>query len=217
MQRSFDPEVLDGDTAPAELVERAHRGLSLTHRLLGNHAAIIRALTRNPFPIRRVLDVGCGHGGLLLHVERRLGVEGVGMDLRPIRSSASPRPILRGDAVRDPLPVADVAVSVYLAHHLSDDQLAALILNVGRSCRRFVILDLVRHHLPLALFRTFAPLFLPGVNISDGCLSIRRAYTPGEFRALIGRALAGTGAAFSHTVAPLYIRQVADITYPSRG
>jgi len=215
MQRSFDAEVLDGDAAPAELVERAHRGLSLAHSLLGNKAAIVRALVRDPVPVRRVLDVGCGHGSLLLHVERRLGVEGVGMDLRAIRSGASPRSILRGDAVRDRLPMADVAVSVCLAHHLRDDQLVALVRNVGRSCRRFVILDLVRHRLPLALFRTFAPLFLPGVNVSDGCLSIRRAYTPGEFRTLIGRALAGTGATFSHTVAPLYIRQVVDITYRS--
>ena len=54
---------------------------------------------------------------------------------------------------------------------------------------------------------------LPRVNVLDGRQSIRRAYTPEEFRALIARAVAGTGAKFRHTVAPLWIRQMADIRY----
>ena len=111
----------------------------------------------------------------------------------------------------DALPRADVAMSVCLAHHLTDDQFVALIRNVGRSCPRFIILDLVRSPLPLALFRVVAPLVLPPVNVADGALSIRRAFTAAEFRALVSRAL--NGAPFRHTVAPLNIRQIADITY----
>ena len=88
-----------------------------------------------------------------------------------------------------------------------------MIRNVGRACRRFVILDLVRHRVPLALFTAFAPLCLPRVNVLDGRQSIRRAYTPEEFRALIARALSGTGGSFRHSVSPLWIRQTADIRY----
>jgi len=51
------------------------------------------------------------------------------------------------------------------------------------------------------------------VNVLDGRQSIRRAYTPEEFRASIAQAVAGTGAKFRHTVAPLWIRQIADIRY----
>jgi hypothetical protein len=98
-------------------------------------------------------------------------------------------------------------------HHLRDEEFVEMIANVGRSCRRFVILDLVRHPAPLALFSVFAPLCLPKVNVLDGRQSIRRAYTPEEFRRLITRALAGTGASFRHSVAPLWIRQMADICY----
>jgi hypothetical protein len=66
---------------------------------------------------------------------------------------------------------------------------------------------------PLALFSAFGPLCLPRVNVLDGRQSIRRAYTPVEFRALIARAVAGTRGSFRHTVAPLWIRQMADIRY----
>jgi 2-polyprenyl-3-methyl-5-hydroxy-6-metoxy-1,4-benzoquinol methylase len=209
MQRSFDSEILDGDGVPPDVVARAHRGLRLTHTLLGNRAAILRALRRDGPPIRRVLDVGCGHGAMLTDIQARLGVDVIGADLKP--PADSPVTIVRADVTRDPLPEADVAISICLVHHLTDEQVVALIRNVGRSCRRFIILDLVRSRIPLTLFRIAAPLVLPPVNVSDGALSIRRAFTPVEFRALVGRALGDRP--FRHTVAPLSIRQMADITF----
>ena len=213
MQRSFEEEILDGDGLPPEVLERAHRSLSKTHSLLGNHAAILRALRCDGKATRRVLDLGCGHGGLLEKVRRQMGAEVLGVDLRPPEGGLREFPILELDAVREALPRADVAVSVCLVHHLRDDEFIEMIRNVGRACQRFVILDLVRHRVPLALFTAFAPLCLPRVNVLDGRQSIRRAYTPEEFRTLIARALSGTGGSFRHSVAPLWIRQTADIRY----
>jgi len=213
MQRSFEEEILDGGGLPPEVMARAHRGLSLTHSLLGNHAAILRALRLDAKASRRVLDIGCGHGGLLEKVRREMGVEVMGVDLRPPDGGASEFPILKLDAVREALPRADVAVSVCLVHHLRDEEFVEMIRNVGRTCRRFVILDLVRHRVPLVLFSAVAPLFLPRVNVLDGRQSIRRAYTPEEFRGLISQAVTGTGGSFRHTVAPFWIRQMADIRY----
>ena len=212
MQRSFEEEILDVGGLLPEVLERAHRRLSQTHSLLGNHAAILRAL-RCDGTARRVLDIGCGHGGLLKKVRRQMGVEVLGVDLRPPEGGAGEFPILKLDAVREALPRADVAVSVCLVHHLRDEEFVEMIRNVGRACRRFVILDLVRHRVPLALFTAFAPLCLPRVNVLDGRQSIRRAYTPEEFRALIAQAVSGTGGSFRHSVAPLWIRQMADIRY----
>lgn len=211
MQRSFEPEILDGDGVPPDIVERAHRGLRLTHTLLGNRAAILRALRRHGPPIRRVLDVGCGHGAMLADIRTRLHLDVIGADLKP--PSQASVPIVQADVTRDPLPRADVAISICLVHHLTDDQVVDLIRNVGRSCRRFIILDLVRSRLPLTLFRIAAPIVLPPVNVADGLQSIRRAYTPHEFRALVTRAIGG--GSFRHTVAPFNIRQMADITYVS--
>ena len=212
MQRSFEEEILDGGGLLPEVLERAHRRLSQTHSLLGNHAAILRAL-RCDGAVRRVLDIGCGHGGLLEKVRRQIGAEVLGVDLRPPERGVGEFPILKLDAVREVLPRADVAVCVCLVHHLRDEDFVQMIRNVGRTCRRFVILDLVRHRVPLVLFSAVAPLCLPTVNVLDGRQSIRRAYTPEEFRASIAQAVAGTGAKFRHTVAPLWIRQIADIRY----
>lgn len=213
MQRSFEREILDGGGVSPETRVRAHRALSLTHKILGNHAAILRALRRDGQPVLRVLDIGCGHGGLMEKMRRQLGVEVLGVDLQPPAGGEREFPILKLDAARDVLPRADVAVSVCMVHHLRDEEFIEMIRNVGRSCRRFVILDLVRHRVPLALFSAFAPPFLPKVNVLDGRQSIRRAYTAAEFRVLIARAVSKTGGRFRHVVAPFWIRQMADIYY----
>jgi hypothetical protein len=123
------------------------------------------------------------------------------------------QPIIQANAARDPLPPADVANATHLAHHLTDQELIQMIANVGRSCRRFILLDLVRDPLPLNLFRIFIAPFLSPIAASDGQTSVRRAYTPAELTATVTNALSGTKATFHHSVAPFSIRQVVDISY----
>jgi len=212
IERSTAAEILEDPHLPDHVVAHAYRDLDRTHRWLGNTAAILRLLRHGPFPVRSVLDIGCGHGALLGHVRRRMGVDVVGFDLRPAPASV-PVPILTGNAIVDPLPAADVAVAVCLVHHLTEGDFIRLVHNVARSCRRFIVLDLVRHRLPLVLFRTFLGPFLYPLNVVDGVTSLRRSYTPQEMRRVIGTALRDTGGRVRHTVAPLYIRQVADISW----
>jgi SAM-dependent methyltransferase len=211
MERSFEPEILDGNSVPEELAARAYRELTAIHRVLGDTRYLVRALRRDPLPIRRVIDIGCGGGGILEQVTRALGVEGIGVDISPPETGSCR--ILEADAVRDRLPEADVAFSVHVAHHLSDVELVQMIQNVGRCCRRFILLDVVRGWVPLALFRTFVAPFVSPITAADGRTSIRRAYTPGELSAVAAHALAGTNARFRHFVAPLGVRQVVDISY----
>ena len=213
IERCYSREIIDSPDLPGEVMCDVHRDLTRTHRWLGNTGAIIAALKRDPLPVRSVLDIGCGDGGLLIEIRRRLRAEVIGVDLRPPSSAAGPVPILQVNAVRAPLPSSDVAVAVCVAHHLSDSDSIELIRNVGRYCRRFIILDLVRHRLPLTLFRVAVGPLVHPVNAHDGCRSIRRSYTPGEFRTLVTRALEGLSAQFRHSVAPFYTRQMADITY----
>jgi SAM-dependent methyltransferase len=212
MDRQDVDELLDDPSLPVEVVAEAYRGLERTHRWLGNTAAILRQLRKSQTPVRKVLDIGCGQGALLYEIRRKLGVEVVGFDLRPAPESA-PVPIVMGDAVVDPLPPADVALAVCMAHHLSERDIIRLIHNVSRSCRRFILLDLVRHRLPLVLFRAFVCPFLPEINVADGLTSIRRSYTPRELRNIVEVAVQESGAHVRHTVAPLYIRQMVDIRW----
>jgi SAM-dependent methyltransferase len=213
MTRTCETEILEQSDVPLELVARAYRDIARIHRCLGDTRLIVRAIRRDPLPVRRVLDVGCATGLVLQEVQRKLGVEVIGADLRPHPSIAAPVSILQADALRDPLPFADVAFCMHLGHHLREAELIRLIRNVGKYCRRFIILDLIRHPLPLALFRTFvAPVVCP-IDAEDGQRSIRRAYTPDELRSLTSLALAGTAGSFRLSVSPFRLRQVMDISY----
>jgi SAM-dependent methyltransferase len=211
-QRSQEPEILDGIHVAEDVQQRCYADLARTHRWLGNYTAILVRLRREAHPVNRVLDIGCSDGLLLAEIQAKLGVAVIGIDLIP--PSRQPGvTIVRGDAVRDPLPAADVAIAVMMAHHLSAEELMRLIRNVGRVCRRFLILDLVRHWIPLLLFRAFlAPIVNP-INAHDGVRSLERSFTPWELRRIVAEALAGSGAQFHQVVAPFYVRQIVDIRY----
>jgi 2-polyprenyl-3-methyl-5-hydroxy-6-metoxy-1,4-benzoquinol methylase len=213
MQRSLVPEIMDDPSVPHETWVRFHRQLGSLHRFLGNQRAILDALRRHPRPIGRVLDIGCGDGELLNAIRNALDVDVMGVELRPPRCNRFDVPIIEADATRDRLPEADVAVSMMVCHHLAETEIVALIRNAARSVRRLIILDLVRHWLPLALFSTFvSPLLMRTVAV-DGCQSIRRAYTPRELRDIVEGAVAGSHASLLHRVTPLRSRQVIDITW----
>jgi SAM-dependent methyltransferase len=211
--RSTEIEMMEDPALPDATLRQVHRDLLRTHLWLGHVAAVERAIRRDPLPVRTVLDIGCGDGAILAELRRRLDVDVVGVDLRRPTSGASDVPILEADAVRDPLPPTDVAISICVAHHLSDEQLVGMIRNVGRSSRRLIVLDLVRHPLPAMLFRVFVAPWVHPINASDGVRSIRRAYTPGELGRLARRAVEGAGARVRLRVTPLWLRQMLEITY----
>src|SRR6185436_6933768 len=109
LERSFGPEIMDNPDLPDAVIHLVHRDLTRTHRWLGNTAAIVSRLRRDPLPIRRVLDIGCGAGGLLLEIRRRLRTDVIGVDLRPPSPNLTSIPIVEGNAVEEALPDSDVA------------------------------------------------------------------------------------------------------------
>jgi hypothetical protein len=72
--------------------------------------------------------------------------------------------------------------------------------------------DLVRHPLPLTLFRLFLAPFLGPIAVADGQASIRRSYTAVELTRIAAEALNGDGR-FRHSVSLFYARQTLDIEY----
>jgi len=202
---------MDSPDIVGPVLEKFHRDLLRIHRCLGSFPTVERFLRRNETPVRRVLDIGCGDGAMLAYLRDRMGVEVIGVDRKPGRTAGIP--IVQADAVNDPLPEADVAVSTLLAHHLTPEQNIALIRNVGRSCRRFVILDLIRHPMPLVLFTIFICPLIGREAAVDGRQSVRRAFTPEEFAELARTALAGTSGTVAIDVPPLLSRQIVDIRW----
>jgi SAM-dependent methyltransferase len=198
---------MDGPDIPADIRRKFHDDLRLIHRLMGNPDQIIRRLRG----ARSVIDIGCGDGELLAIIRYRTGAEVTGIDLT--EQPEAKIPVVRGDATSVTLPTADAAVSMLVIHHLTPQQAVDLIRNVGRACRRFIILDLVRHPLPFWLYTIFMCPLLSRVGAADGRQSVRRAYTGPEMRGLVEEAIAGTGATFSHWVSRFYARQIVEITY----
>jgi len=213
MRRSLAPEIMDDPQVPEYVRERFHFQLGFIQRLLGTHRAVLNALRRDSHAVHRVLDIGCGYGALLLKIRRALMTDVVGTDLRAPRRNPLGVPIIEADATRDSLPVADVAVCVWVLHHLREDEIVALVRNAGRSVRRFIAMDLVRHWLPLTLFTAFLSPLLMREVAADGRQSIRRAYTAAELREIVERAVAGSGARVVQTVTPLRSRQMIEIVW----
>ncbi len=214
MTRSLEPEVMDSPDIPAALLEQFHKDLHRIHGLLGTYRTIERFLRADPLPVRRVLDIGCGGGDLLLYLRRRMGVGVIGIDPKP--AIVPGLEIATGNAITADLPKADVAVCTMLGHHLTPEENIALIRNVARSSRRFLILDLIRHPLPLTLFTAFLCPLIGREAGADGRQSIRRSFTPTEYLDLAQTAIAGIpGATVQIDVAPLRSRQVLDLRFPA--
>src|ERR1700744_1358657 len=189
---------MDSADVRGPILDKFHRDLNFVNKCLVTFPTIARFIQDDPMPVRRVLDIGCGGGALLEYLQKRLGVEVIGVDQKPPDTASVP--IIAADAVTQMLPEADVAICTLTAHHLTPEQIVALIRNVSRSSRRFIIHDLIRHPLPLVLFSVFLCPLIGREAAVDGRQSIRRAYTPEEFKQIVKTAIAGTNATFTTDV-----------------
>jgi SAM-dependent methyltransferase len=211
MKRSLEPELMDSPDVQGAVLETFHRDLVFIHKCLGTFRTIERFLRADAQPVRRVMDIGCGNGALLEYLRRRMNVEAIGVDRKPVATPGIE--VVSMDALAGPLPEADVAVTTLMAHHLTPEQNIALIRNVSRSCRRFIIHDLIRHPLPLVLFTLFICPLIGREAAVDGRQSIRRAYTPEEFGELVKEALAESEGRYTVDVSPFRSRQIVDIRF----
>ncbi len=216
MIRSHAPEIMDNPDVPEELTTIFHRDLLRIHSILGNAQPVVERLRNSSSPVHTVMDIGCGQGALLAHIRHVTGAKVIGVDLKPPHNNPYGVTIVAADATKDELPLADVAVSFLTIHHLTEAETIALIRNVRRSAKRFIIMDLVRHPLPLVLFSLLIGPLMHRCTAADGRLSIRRAYTAPELAALVKQALQGTGGRAEQWVSPIFARQIIDITYAVR-
>ena len=202
---------MDSPDVAGPVLDKFHKDLARVHMLLGSFPTLGKFIRNDKQPVRSVIDIGCGGGALLRYLRRKLNVEVTGVELKP--GKRTDIPVIAANAITDPLPRADVAVSAFVAHHLSPEENIAMIRNVSKSCRRFIILDLVRHPMPLWLFTIFIYPLIGHEAAVDGRQSVRRAYTPDEFRDIVRTAIAGASATFTTDVSPLLSRQVIDVCF----
>ena len=103
-------------------------------------------------------------------------------EIELVRSSADALPF-REDAF-------DFVISTLFLHHFTADALAAMIPSCVTVCRGDVLLnDLVRNRVPYLFFRLTAPFLARSpFTRHDGRVSLLRAYTLAEMRAILDRA-----------------------------
>ncbi|MEZ2391555.1 class I SAM-dependent methyltransferase [bacterium RCC_150] len=148
-----------------------------------------------------VLDVGCGGGDVARSLARRATADGYRLNVTAIDPDerayafAASAPAVEGVSYRRALSSElvseglqfDIVISNHVLHHLTQSELAALLRDSERLCRRLTLHnDLKRSRLSYALFWAAAwPLGLGSYIRGDGLTSIRRSYTAGELRAVV--------------------------------
>lgn len=221
-------ELLDGPLDDRAVVLGNLRDLRRFNRHLGGaaiSAAAIRELAGDPPRAVSLLDVGTGTADIPLELVRRLRRQGraagaVAVDARAeildLARTLDPR--LRGGdgvelAVADgrSLPFADstfdVVHSSLVLHHLEPPDAVAFLREARRVARRGVIAnDVVRARRYWWLARALVALaFRNRITRHDAPLSVRRAYTRVELRALLAsaglRPIHEATAALGHRVA----------------
>ena len=157
-------------------------------RWLGNRRAFTAAVLPFLGDRGRILDVGCGSGDVLAGLRRAAGGDtlAVGADLKLLHLRGAPPDIRRvvADARALPFPPGsfDVVTASLFLHHFDAPELPDVLRGLYALARRaLVVNDLRRAHVPYAFGRAFFKvLFRSPVSVSDGLVSIRRAFVPGE-------------------------------------
>ena len=191
-RRAEDPEMLD-EGVPADEAVRSLADLRFVNRWLGGRRSLVSAV--GPFLRERarprLLDVGCGSADLpALLVERSGGkLLAVGVDIKLLHLREAPPGVARVVADVRRLPFApgsfDVVTASLFLHHFNGPEVAETLRTLYALARRaLVVNDLERSIVPYTFARLAFPWVLrSAVSVSDGLLSIRRAFTPRELRA----------------------------------
>lgn len=191
-RRATEPELLD-EGVPDDEALRSLADLRLVNHFLGGQRAISRAvlplLDGQPRPT--LLDVGCGSADLPALLRRTLGgrLLAVGVDLKLLHARAAldgVRPVVADVRALPFAPESfDVVTASLFLHHFDDPELPGVLRKLYDVARRaLVINDLHRAQVPYAFARLVFPwVFRARVSVTDGLISIRRAFRPRELQA----------------------------------
>lgn len=201
--RAVLTELIDESTGYEEFRDCMH-DLERVNRTLLAYRPTLRWLQQFSAPQLHIVDVGCGAGDMLRRIEkwardRLLTVQLTGIDVNPYAKRAAREftvPSSRiqwvtGDAFsyRPTRPV-DIVISSLFTHHLSDADIVRFMQWMEQTAvRGWFINDLARSRRSYRLFKLLARLMRwhPFVQ-HDGPVSIRRSFTPEDWRRYIAEA-----------------------------
>ena len=192
MKRIPSIELLDSDAGTPREVAKSLRDLQMFNQWFGGISTteklVRRALGDHRRPSASLLEVAAGAGFVPAKIREllspNLDLNITLLDRARTHLNGSKRAIA-GDA--GALPFADdsfdlVSCNLFV-HHLAPDEFQQFAREALRVCRvAFIINDLIRDPLHLALTYAGFPLYRSRITRNDAPASVRQAYTPAELQ-----------------------------------
>jgi SAM-dependent methyltransferase len=198
MKRSVTAELLDDDLGTPEEIISSLRDLRRINDWFGGTrttTSLLQQVSRRAGTSKlSVLEIGSGLGDVPLAAQRDLAKYGIEVQVTLLDRLWSHLPgggvaCVSGEAMRLPFRngAFDVVSCSLFAHHFEPRALPLFAGEALRVSRRAVLInDLIRSRLHLGLVYLGFPLFRSRITWNDAPASVRRAYTIGEMRALLG-------------------------------
>jgi ubiquinone/menaquinone biosynthesis C-methylase UbiE len=182
------PEEISGTLTDLRMFNRWFGGTSCTSRLIDQVARETNSTSLS------WLDVAAGAGYVPHSVRERSAKRKVHLDITLLDRAAShirngTRAVV-GDALALPFRDAtfDFVSSELFVHHLAPNQVVQFAREALRVCRHaFVINDLIRDPIHLALAYAGFPLYQSRITRNDAPASVRQAYTVKEMRSMLSK------------------------------
>ncbi|HZS98199.1 MAG TPA: methyltransferase domain-containing protein [Terriglobales bacterium] len=196
MKRVPSHELLDTDAGTPEEISGTLTDLRMFNRWFGGTSCTTRLVDQVARQTSSTslswLDVAAGAGYVPHFVRERFAKRNVHLDITLLDRAAShirngTRAVV-GDALALPFRDAtfDFVSSELFVHHLAPDQVVQFAREALRVCRHaFVINDLIRDPVHLALAYAGFPLYQSRITRNDAPASVRQAYTVEEMRAML--------------------------------
>jgi 2-polyprenyl-3-methyl-5-hydroxy-6-metoxy-1,4-benzoquinol methylase len=203
--RSLQKEYLDADDIPTADLYQNLRELDTINTLLGGYNITFSALKKIIDPRKRytLIDIGCGGGDTLKHIQRwqsrqKLNLSLIGIDLKPVcieyatRQQDNPAIRFICDDYRNMfhhVEDIDIIHACLFCHHLTDNQLIELIQFATERRITLVINDLERNPIAYYAIKILTALFSKSYLVkNDAPLSVARGFKKKEWLALIKKA-----------------------------
>ncbi|HET9365271.1 MAG TPA: methyltransferase domain-containing protein [Candidatus Angelobacter sp.] len=198
MRRVVVPELLDTDAGTPREVAQSIKDLRMFNRAFGGVHTVSSLLRRiaEKKQLKEIswVDVAGSEGFVAISAQKALAQSGI--KLFPVmldRASThmnGATAAVCGDALALPFRdnSFDVVGSSLFLHHLEPEEIVRFVAEGLRVARHaFLIHDLVRHPMHLALSYLGFPLYRSRITRHDAPASVRRAYTEDEVRQMLAR------------------------------